>query len=83
MITLHRTDPSRNMARFYTVAVGQDLFGQIWLSRRWGRQGADGQVRYDWFGDEADAMEALKALVRRKRRRGYRMRAGACIPARA
>lgn len=76
MLTLRRTDSTKNMARFYTVDIGQDLFGQAWLLRRWGRQGANGQVRYDRFDDKREAMLALKRLVRTKRRRGYRVREG-------
>jgi predicted DNA-binding WGR domain protein len=46
------------MARFY---------------REWGRIGQGGQVRMDWFADEAQAIAALIKLEAAKRRRGYRV----------
>ena len=33
------------MARFYTLEIVQDLFGAMWLERRWGRIGSTGQKK--------------------------------------
>lgn len=44
-IILHRTDPARNMRRFYRLDVQPDLFGQWCFIREWGRIGSTGQVR--------------------------------------
>lgn len=51
-------EPAQRMARFY---------------REWGRIGQGGQVRMDWFADEAQAIAALIKLEAAKRRRGYRV----------
>lgn len=77
MITMRRTDPARNMARFYAIDVGKTLFGQTCVVRRWGRIGANGQTRQDWFETPEGALKALKRLVRVKRRRGYIVQFGA------
>ncbi|OYX36062.1 MAG: hypothetical protein B7Y99_02655 [Caulobacterales bacterium 32-69-10] len=76
MITMRRTDPARNMARFYAIDVGKTLFGHTCVVRRWGRIGANGQTRQDWFETPEGALEALKRLVRVKRRRGYIVQRG-------
>jgi predicted DNA-binding WGR domain protein len=83
MITMRRTDPARNMARFYAIDVGRTLFGQTCVVRRWGRIGANGQSRHDWFETPEGAMAALKRLVRVKRRRGYIVQRGASLGLRA
>jgi hypothetical protein len=35
-VALRRVEPSRNMARFYSLDVERDLFGSVVLVRRWG-----------------------------------------------
>jgi len=37
-------DPAQDMARFYLLDVQQDLFGQWWLVREFGRIGSPGRV---------------------------------------
>ncbi|MEY9606927.1 putative DNA-binding WGR domain protein [Bradyrhizobium japonicum] len=41
---IERSDASKNMARFYAMAIEPTLFGDICLTRRWGRIGAQGQM---------------------------------------
>ena len=38
---LRRIDPDRNMARFYTMSVQPNLFGEWLLLREWGRIGSN------------------------------------------
>ena len=73
-IILHRTDPARNMRRFYRLDVQPDLFGQWCFIREWGRIGRAGQVRTIAYPAAADAHEALAQQQRVKERRGYRVR---------
>ncbi len=70
-ITLRRSDPARNMRRFYRLDVQPDLFGQWCLIREWGRTGAAGQTRIVPFPTPAAAAEALEKRRRIKERRGY------------
>jgi predicted DNA-binding WGR domain protein len=42
------------------------------LVRNWGRIGTNGQELVEVFTNEIEAGEALEALARAKRRRGYR-----------
>ena len=69
---IERTDPAKNMARFYTVAISERLFGEPCLIRRWGRIGASGQSMVHAFANEEDAVRLFLEVIKRKRARGYR-----------
>ena len=71
-LVLHRIDPDRGMARFYSLLIERDLFGTVRLVRNWGRVGTNGQELVEVFATEIEAGEALEAIARVKRRRGYR-----------
>lgn len=68
---LEKRDPRKNQARFYSMAVTRNLFGEWTLERQWGRIGQGGQIRMDCYSREADAEAALLSLETAKRRRGY------------
>lgn len=68
---VERTDTSKNMARFYAMAIEPTLFGDVCLTRRWGRIGAQGQMMRHSFLREEDAVGLFLALLRQKRSRGY------------
>ena len=70
-VRLRRIDSTQNMRRFYRMHLQPDLFGGCLLVREWGRIGTRGQSRCDLYSDEAQAVMALIALDRAKRRRGY------------
>jgi predicted DNA-binding WGR domain protein len=78
MITQHykiyfeRRDPNRNMARYYTMEIAPDLFGQVCLTRSWGRIGKRGQLKQHRFAEERDAVGLFLEILRKKRHRGYR-----------
>jgi predicted DNA-binding WGR domain protein len=71
-IILHRTDPAKNMCRFYRLDLQPDLFGQWCFIRVWGRIGRAGQVRMVPYATAAEAHEAL-ALQQRIARRSQKM----------
>jgi predicted DNA-binding WGR domain protein len=71
-LTLHRIDPARHMARFYTMDVRRDLFGCIVLTKQWGRIGTHGRRAGECHATEALAVAAMQRQAERKRRRGYR-----------
>ncbi|CUX71964.1 WGR domain-containing protein [Agrobacterium tumefaciens] len=70
---VERTDDARNMARFYAMTIEANLFGEVCLTRRWGRIGAQGQMKVQHFASERDAVATFLDLLRRKRSRGYRV----------
>ena len=75
-VTLRRTDPAKNMARFYALEVERDLFGRHVLVRRWERIGTAGKNRLDEHTREGEAWTALQKLQAAKRRKGYQAIAG-------
>jgi predicted DNA-binding WGR domain protein len=71
---VERKDASKNMARYYAMSIEPNLFGDVCLLRKWGRIGAKGQMKVHHFGREEEAVHLFLALLRQKRRRGYRPR---------
>jgi len=71
MIRLTRSDPSRNMHRFYAMQLWPTLFGEWALVAEWGRIGSRGKVMRQAFQTEELAQTALEKRIRAKTRRGY------------
>jgi predicted DNA-binding WGR domain protein len=71
-VVLRRVDPRQNMARFYSLGIGRNLFGSVVLVRHWGRIGTHGKARFDEHPDQESARAALTGLMLAKQRRGYR-----------
>lgn len=70
-VTLHRSDPARNMWRYYRLDVQPDLFGQWCFIREWGRTGGSGQTRIIPYLTPIEAEAALEKQRRAKEQRGY------------
>ncbi|RWK26982.1 WGR domain-containing protein [Mesorhizobium sp.] len=71
-VHLRRIDATRNMRRFYVLAIQPTLFGGASVIRNWGRIGTNGQSMVQTFDQPGEADSALNCLERSKRRRGYR-----------
>ena len=69
---VERTEPSKNMARYYAMTIEPTLFGTACLTRRWGRIGTAGQEKSHHFQREEDAVQLFLDVLRQKRARGYR-----------
>ncbi len=74
--TLYRIDPSKNMARFYSLSIQPNLFGGQSLIRSWGRVGSSGQMKVELYEDRNLARIALANHFRLKTRKGYNCQAG-------
>ncbi len=68
---LRRIDQARNMARFYELDVQPGLFGDVAVTRHWGRIGSNGQSMQHWFANDTAAADLASKLQRQKERRGY------------
>lgn len=68
---VERMDPAKNMARFYSMSIEATLFGDVCLTRRWGRIGARGQAMQHHFDKEEGAVQLFLELLCSKRVRGY------------
>ena len=71
VVVLRRSEPSRNMHRFYRLSVERTLFGGWSCQREWGRIGSPGQVRGTSYSTQDEAQARLDGLAQAKRRRGY------------
>ncbi len=72
-VRLTRIDPSRNMKRFYTVAVEVTLFDDVACTRTYGRIGGrGGRVMVGLYETQDEAAAALGRIVSAKLARGYR-----------
>jgi predicted DNA-binding WGR domain protein len=71
---VERKDRAKNMARYYAMSIEANLFGELCLTRRWGRIGTKGQTLIHHFEREQDAVALFLDLTRQKRARGYQTR---------
>ena len=65
-IWLEAIDRNRNIARRYSVALGQDLFGSAIVEFSWGRIGTRGQSRRVSFAQLHDADRFIAKLLQRR-----------------
>ena len=72
MTYLTRTDPARNMNRFYVVQVMPNLFGHWTVMREWGRRGSPGTLRLDSYRRHEEAQSAEQRTIKRRLQRGYK-----------
>jgi len=73
-----RTDPTRNVDRFYVVDITPTLFGEWALVREWGRRGSAGTMRLSSYARRDDAQIAERGTIKRRLQRGYTAR-HACL----
>lgn len=73
-LVLDRRNSAANMARFYVLSIEESLFGDTALIREWGRIGTTGRRKIELYEKQGAAVEALETWLRRKQRRGYRLR---------
>lgn len=70
-IMLYRTDPARNMQRWYYLDIQPDLFGSHCLIKEWGRMGHSGQFRSIPYPTKNEAQAAFYKQREAKERKGY------------
>ncbi|OLP62670.1 WGR domain-containing protein [Xaviernesmea oryzae] len=71
---IEREDATKNMARFYALTIEPTLFGDVCLTRCWGRIGTRGQKMTHSFKGEKEAVALFLDLLQAKHKRGYRPR---------
>jgi predicted DNA-binding WGR domain protein len=71
-IYIERTEPAKNMARYYAIEISGTLFGEVCVTRTWGRIGRRGQSKMEQFESEKEAVDLFIDLMRQKQKRGYR-----------
>jgi len=55
-----------NIHRWYSLTMGQDLFGEWLLITQWGRIGYKGQLREYIFPEEKEAQREYNRILRKR-----------------
>jgi predicted DNA-binding WGR domain protein len=71
MLFLTRTEPARNIDRYYVVGITPTLFGEWAVLREWGRRGSPGTPRLDSYRRHEEAQSAEQHTIKRRLQRGY------------
>jgi predicted DNA-binding WGR domain protein len=69
-IYIERTEPAKNMARYYAMEISRTLFGEACLTRTWGRIGRRGQSKMEHFGSEGEAVDLISGAHAQKAKTG-------------
>ena len=72
MAYLTRTDPTRNINRFYVVGITPTLFGEWALLREWGRRGSPGTLRLHSYRRREEAHADERRTIKRRLRHSSR-----------
>lgn len=72
---LTRIPPDRNARRFYRIALWRNVFARALVVRQRLRIGGRGCVGLDPHPDEGTAINTLATMLRKRHRRGHRLRA--------
>ncbi len=70
---LESIDPTKNRARFYTLAWQPTLWDGGALVCTWGRIGGRGRSLTRFFPDRQSAQPLIERIIKRRVRRGYRV----------
>jgi predicted DNA-binding WGR domain protein len=71
MAFLTRSDPDRNIDRFYVVDVTPTLFGEWAVLREWGRRGSPGIMRLSSYERRNEAETAEQRTIKRRLQHSY------------
>lgn len=63
---LRANNPSKNISRWYSLRLCQDLFGDWLLLTGWGRYGFKGQGKQYAFIDEASAQKEFERILKKR-----------------
>jgi predicted DNA-binding WGR domain protein len=74
MAFLTRTDPTRNINRFYVVDITPTLFGEWAVLREWGRRGSPGYHAVEQLSTAREAHADEQRTIKRRLQRGYAAR---------
>jgi len=68
--------PEENRFRFYAISVGEDLWGDEVLVKRWGRIGCRKRENYFWPDSYRELMEMIEDIKETREDHGYRLERG-------
>lgn len=63
---LKALNPEKNVNRWYSLRMGQDLFGEWLLITQWGRNGFKGQYKEHIYTEEAFAQKEYQRILKKR-----------------
>lgn len=71
-VILYKIDSAKNLYRFYSLYIQQDLFGNYCLIRAWGRIGISRQQKIIAFTTLEAAEKEMQKQQRIRTKKGYK-----------
>ena len=68
--------PEENRFRFYSLSLGEDLWGEEVLVKRWGRIGGRKRENYIWPESHHELMELIDEIKEKRSKHDYRLERG-------
>jgi len=68
--------PEENRFRFYSIYLGEDLWGKEVLVKRWGRIGGRKRENYIWPESHQELLDRIDEIKERRADHGYRLEQG-------
>jgi len=65
-LLLKALNPPQNVNRWYSLRIGQDLFGEWILLTQWGRNGFKGQSKEYVFSNEDLAQKKFQYILKKR-----------------
>lgn len=63
---LRASNPIKNVNRWYSLRMGQDLFGEWLLITQWGRNGFKGQYKEYVFNNQDLAQKTFQRVLKKR-----------------
>lgn len=68
--------PNENRFRFYSLSLGEDLWGNEVLVKRWGRIGGRKRENYIWPETHRELMDLIDRIKNLRNNHGYELKRG-------
>jgi predicted DNA-binding WGR domain protein len=65
-ISFQAINPEKNVARFYTLLLRQNLFGEFTVTAINGRIGSKGRIRNTYFLSPSHAEKHLRSIIKKR-----------------
>lgn len=68
--------PEENRLRFYSLSLGEDLWGKEVLVKRWGRIGGRKRENYIWPDSHHELINLIDNIKEDRHKHGYELEGG-------
>ena len=68
--------PEENRFRFYSLSLGEDLWGEEVLVKRWGRIGGRKRENYIWPDSQQELMNLIENIKEKRNEHDYKLERG-------